>query len=264
MGLPQRERQVDFKRRISPAQAHRPWPASNYAIHRIVGGPNDRAVVVQKAVNHVSKPGLNRGIVGQHRLTSGIGRGRHQRAAKALQHQVMQRAIWQHHAQLTGRPGASPSGNPASGPLAHQHDRPHRTGDHRRFRLRRARQAVQPVDRGQHHRQRLVRPALALPQRRDRDRVQRIAHEVVAADALHREHLLAPQRRQRVIAGESQRRSACRTRHRVRRVEPPVRRVAILCRAQAAHRPNPAMLVLASVVRQPRDQRVGEARTGCS
>ena len=98
---------------------------------------------------------------------------------------------------------------------------------------------------GRHHRERLVLPVLARPQRRGRRLAARVHRQVVAAEPLHRQHLPVPQqrgrRRQRVAVprvpsggAQAQPRPAGGAAHRLG-VEPAVRRVVVLRRARPAH-----------------------------
>ena len=130
-------------------------------------------------------------------------------------------------------------------PPGQQHDRPARAGQQAGRDVVHLGQVARRRQAGGHHRERLVLPVLARPQRRGRRLAARVHGQVVAAEPLHRQHLPVPQqrgrRRKRVAAArvpvggaQAQPRAAGGAAHRLG-VEPAVRRVVVFRRARPAH-----------------------------
>ena len=69
----QAEGQVAFDRCIAPAEADRPWLADDDAVHRVVGRPRNRPVVMQEPVHHLAEAVFDLSVVGQDRFARGIG-----------------------------------------------------------------------------------------------------------------------------------------------------------------------------------------------
>ena len=109
----------------------------------------------------------------------------------------MQRTVGQHHADLA-QPRRNRIRQGRIRAPGNQHDRARsiaQRGLRHRIELQLCAHALQAVFTlpREHQRQRLVRPVLAGAQPRDGRRIQRIAHQVIAADAFHRDDLAAPQ-----------------------------------------------------------------------
>ena len=96
-------------------------PAKNSGDGIVYRGP-DRAVVSQAAVGQALQTREIR-FLAHDRLLAEISAGHHQRAElRARKQQMMQRCIWQHHAEV--RISGSHKGKIAFDPLSEQHDGP--------------------------------------------------------------------------------------------------------------------------------------------
>ena len=199
---------------------------------------------------------------------------------------MVQRRVRQHHPELTAARRHRTRDRGAGAPWQ-QHDGPPPAGEQRRGRLIDRAEPGRRLDVGHHERERLVLAVLALPQRRRGRLAARVDREVIAAQALDREHLALgqPSRRQgdRIAVSlpaqgieQPQPRAAGGTAHRLG-VEPAVGRVGVLRRAvgaqpEARHRgqravvgdvphdrePRPAVRAVDERVAEPAVSRVGQ------
>ena len=208
---------------------------------------------MQEGVRDAGEPGLGLGDVGEHGLAADVARGGDQRTGEAVEQQLVQRAVGQHDADLA-QSGCDVGREARAGCGAHEDDRSRgieQRGLRRRLEFERGTQVQQAVVAPPrvHDRQRLVGAALALAQARDGHGARRIAQQVVAADALHRQHPAVAQHRDRsrqrcLVAGrhggrvagsEGEMRTAGRAGHRFG-VEAAVQRVLVLAPAGRAQR----------------------------
>ena len=187
-----RRLEPQFGRCIAPPEAQRPGAAGDRTEHGIIRRPADRPVMMQEGVGHRAEAGGDALGIGEHRLAAAVRRGRDQGPAERLQQQVVQRRIGQHEPDLA-EAGCDGGCKPACGFLLHEHDGAPGRAQQRELPLARPRKVREGL--GDHHRQRLRRPVLALAQPRDGLLIGGIAQQVIAADALHRHDGAAPQRR---------------------------------------------------------------------
>ena len=212
--------------------------------HGVVGPDVDGPVVGEECVRDRRQPLEGILVAVGDGLIREVAAGQHDRAAGRFEQQLVQRGIRQHDAKRPV-PRRDRRRNRAGAPRQ-QHDRPPRAGQQRGggpvqlAKFGRRRQA------GRHHREWLVLPVLARPQRGGRLLAARVHGEVVAAEPLHRQHLPVPQqrgRRRQRVAGlqqaavgrtQAQPGPAGGAADRLR-MEPAVRRVVVLRRTRLAH-----------------------------
>ena len=175
------------------------------AEHAVVAADDDIAIVHDEGVGNAFEPGDRLAVAGDQRLAGRIGAGHHQREGllrvepgaarrtpgRLVEEQVLQRRVRQHRAQ----PGESRRdaaqrviGRRA---LAQQHDRPLRRRELRAFGRAHFRPGRHRRGIGDHDRERLLLPVLALAQPRDGVLVARVAGEVKAPQTLDRHDLAA-------------------------------------------------------------------------
>ena len=246
----------------------------------------DRPVVGEERVRDAAEPGQGGVVHVDDGLVGGIAARQHDRAGGQPDQQVMQRRVGQHHAKLAvarrDRAGHLPSRQPRQ-----QHNRPPAADQQRLSCLIDIAELAGGGSIRDHDREWLVFPVLAIPQRRRGALIPGVHRQVIAAQPLDGEHLPLPQqagRRRQRLAG--QRRPRCvkepqpgaagRAADRLR-VEAPVCRVVVLCRAPRAHgeaghrrqcpvvghvaddrEPRPAVRAVDERVAEPAVGRIGE------
>ena len=193
-------------RGIAARPANDGLPAGDDAGDGVVVPRPDLAIVGEEAVREPGQPRQRVVVVGGQGLVGEIARGQHHGASERLEQQVVQRRVGQEDAQppVAGRNGRGEAWQPA--PTGSQQD--DRPGGAREQRPLQCPDAAQGLDRGgvpDHDGERLRPPALAVPKAAHRVLVGRVAGEVVAAQALHRDDRAREQGRnggaERVLAG---------------------------------------------------------------
>ncbi len=180
-----REREVDRVRHPPPRAAdHDGRARRGRPHHRVVRARGDRAVVEQDEVGDAGQA-LQRVLVAVgDRLVRDVAAGHHQRPARVAQQQVVERRVGQHHAEVRrGRRHRGRHRRPR--PPRRHDDRPVAAPQQALVRGAEARERPRRLAVGGHHRERLLLPALARPQPRDRPLVLCPAGKVEAPDPLH-------------------------------------------------------------------------------
>ena len=187
------EGQAERQRRVAPRAAYRRLAAADRTVTESSQGTWIGRSWVSQASARPASRAQRLVVVGDDRLAGQVAARHHQqprsrRVAGQPEQQVVERAC--RRASRRGRPGRAPPRGAATAPG--RRARPGRSGARARSagppRRRRASTRPRAVARSRdHHRERLVAALLALAQRRDRVLVGRVAGEVVAADALHRD-----------------------------------------------------------------------------
>ena len=85
--------QIDFQWRDPAPEPDRARLAADDAHDGIVGGADDRSVVMQKRIGYRSETCLRFCVIGQHRLAADIARCRDQGPAECVQHKSVQRTV---------------------------------------------------------------------------------------------------------------------------------------------------------------------------
>ena len=237
----------DRLRHVAPGPAQQHLPAAEHADHGVVGPHVDRPVVQQEEIRDPGQPRPRVVVVVGDRLIGAVAAGQHHRTGQPADQQMVQRGVRQHHPELARARRHRPRDRGAGQPRQ-QHDRPPSAGQQRLGGLIDRTKPPGRRDVGRHQRERLVLAALALPQGRRGRLAERVDREVIAAEALDREHpALGQQRRRRDdrIPGpfrpggveQPQPGAAGRAAYRLS-VEPPVGRIGVLGRAVGAQ-PEP-------------------------
>ena len=191
-------------------------PARDGPQHRVVRARVDRAVVAEHEVGDAREPRERVLVLVRDRLVGDVAARHHQRLAGVGEQQVVQRRVGQQDAEV-GAARRDRGGDRRVGAARREHDRAVAPGQQRGLLVGQRDERTRRGDVAHHHRERLVLPVLARPQRRDRRLARRQAGEVVAADALDRDDGAVPQRRhrraqRRVPAEVAERRASARTR----------------------------------------------------
>ena len=169
-------------------EAARPPDRTRAEEHRILHGHVNAAIMQQKCVRDVREPLPRRRVVVAQRLARRVaGRG-HERL---VDEKLVQRRIRQHHPDVAeagrDRRGEFRRGAGGVGAQRRNHDRVRRRGEQRQLGVPELGEALGGPGVGGHHREGLGGAVLAAAQLGDGVLVGRVAHEVEAADALHRE-----------------------------------------------------------------------------
>ncbi len=185
--------QRDRLRGVPAGTADRVRPPAHHPQHRVVGAGADRAVVQQRRVGDRAEPGRGVVVPVRDRLVRDVPAGQHDRRGDGVEQQVVQAGVGQQQPQVRVA-GRHRGRHRRARPPSQQHDRgPPRGQLGLLGRVDRAQLARRGHARHQ-HRERLVLPVLAGPQRADRVLVGGQRGQVVAAEALHRDHGPAEQR----------------------------------------------------------------------
>ena len=184
-------RERERVRRVAARAADRERGAHD----RVLAAAMDRPVVAEERVGDPAEPVGGLGVVDRDRLVRPVAARHHERAADVREQQMVERGVGEHHAE----PGVARGdrfGDRGVGATAQEHDRPPGRAEQLGLRL---------VDLGErpglvrHHRERLVLAVLARAEPRHRLLVRRVAGEVPAAEALHRQDRAVPQQLHRLL-----------------------------------------------------------------
>ena len=184
------ERQPHREGRIAARPAHqlrRKARDAQALHHRIVVAAVDAAVVQQEGVGQAAQPRQGLVIVLGDRLFGQVAAGHHQRATDVAQDQVVQRRVAGSISPTMALRGATSSASDVSGRWSSSTMGRCDGGQ----RLAPPRHPPAPgraasIERGHHHRQRLVRAVFARAQRGHRRRIGRVARQMKAAQPLDR------------------------------------------------------------------------------
>ena len=198
---------------------------------RVLAAAVDRAVVGEEGVGDPAELLAGVGVGHGDRLVGAVAARHDERAGDVGDQQVVQRRVGQEQAQPR-RPRRHRVRDGRPGPPAHEHDRARGRAQQRE--LGRV-QVGQLARRGRHHREGLLVAQLARTQARDRGLVGRRTGQVVAAEALDRDHRPAAQQPHRLLERHRQARPADGAGDRLG-VEAAVARVLVLAPALGAQR----------------------------
>ena len=115
---------LELERRRTASQSQRSHAIPDHTHHRIVRRSNDRTVMVQEAIGHVSEARLGIQRLREDRLAAHIPGSRDQRGAKIREQQVVQRTVGQHDSEIARCRGDRP-GERTLRRARREQDRPH-------------------------------------------------------------------------------------------------------------------------------------------
>ncbi len=199
------DRQRHGLRGVAAGAAHDGLAPGDHARDGVVVAGPDLPVMGEEPVREAGEPREGVRVVGGQRLVREVAGGEDQRSADRLEQQVVERRVGQEDAQapVPVRDGRRQRGLTVAPPLE-QDDRASRSLEEPALQRPDAAQRPGGGDVPDHDRERLGPAALAIPQPAHRGVVGRVAGQVVAAEALDRDHGPVEQARhrgrQRVIA----------------------------------------------------------------
>ena len=193
----------------------------------------DRPVVCEEHVGDSAEPLPRLLVVEGDRLVGAVAARHDERNADVGAEQVVQRRVREHQPRATASRARPRAAIAEPSPPAHEHDRARRRAE--QLALLAASRSASAAGSAAHHGERLLLAVLALTQASDRVLVGRVAGEVAAAEALHRDDRAVAERRDRLLERQRELRPAGGARDRLG-VEATVGGVLVLASAVGAER----------------------------